>query len=133
MPIIHLSQKDINKSKACDAGWALFQLLSVEEKASKDKNSVNYTFEFECVNAQNSDNIGRYVYNMVNSKAPGIGMIPMVSALLNIPIDQVTAGDVDSDKLLSKKCWIEVIDEVYEGKIQKRCSAFAAEISRVPF
>lgn len=129
MPIIHLSQDDINRSKQPDAGWHHAFLHSVEEGASKDKQSINWTFDFEI---DQGDNAGRHARDNVNSKAVGMRLIPITAALLDIPQDEVKPSDVDTDKLVGKKCWIEVIDRVWNDKIVKNINSYQPD-SKSPF
>ena len=130
MPIINITQKDINRMQQPEKGWHLAELTSVEEKASKDKASINWNFEFEI---KNGGSEGRFAYAGVNSKAPMIVLGPMSSALNNIPLNEVQPGNLDTDKLIGKKCWIEIIEEMYDGKIVKKIKDFATETSRPPF
>lgn len=131
MPIIKILQTDLDRAKQPDAGWDHYQLVEVTEKASKGKDSVNYNFDFQC-DKEGSKNHGRHIYNMCNTKAIGMGLFPMTSALLNIPLDELKPTDLDTDGLLKKGCWIEVVDETYEGKIMKRCGSFSPD-TRPPF
>lgn len=134
MPVINVTQKDINRQKQPDKGWHLAVLDSVEEAASKDKNSINWTFEFQIRPGDNNDpSAERYARVLCNSKAVGIVMIPLSCALLDIPTDQFDPMQIDTDKLLGKECYIEVIDELYEGKIVKKIANFAALSAKPPF
>ncbi len=131
MAIINISEKDVKRLKQVDAGWHLAVFNGTEESASKDKMSTNWAFEFEIVHsAVSADNLGRIVYARANSKAPGMTMIPMVAAFNGIKVDEVKPDQIDTDKLTGKKCWIEVEEKVYEGKIQKDVKSFAPENSR---
>lgn len=129
MPIINLSQDDINRSKPPDAGWHKSKLVGVEEKPSKDKQSINWNFDFEI---QNGSSEGRHAYTGVNSKAVGIVLIPMVAALNDIPVDQVQPTQIDTEKLIGKVCYIEVTDSTYEGRIVKKITGFSPD-SKPPF
>lgn len=127
MPVLKVTQDDINRQKQVSKGMHMFELKAVKSAPSKDKLSINHTFEFECIDdttIENGDNKGRYAFNLVSEKAIGMGLIPMVSAFLNIPIDQVEPTEVDTDKLIGSKCWAEIVDEVYEGRVQKRMQNF---------
>lgn len=132
MPIIKLTQKDIAKMHPPDAGVYLAELKDVTEGASKDKQSVNWNFEFEIVSDGASQ--GRYAYTNANSKAPAMTMGPLISAINDIPISEVKADDYDTDKLLGKRVGIEVVDEIYEGKIVKKIKSFIAPSAmKAPF
>ena len=132
MPVINITQKDINRQKPADEGWHLLELTSVSEGTSKDKQSVNFVFEFE-VTGDNDPSKGRYVYQLVNSKAAGMSLIPMGCAILNIKLDEFNPQEIDTDKWIGKKVWGEIVDRVYEGKIQKNVTNWAPENSRAPF
>lgn len=103
MPIIKLTQEDINRSRPAEKGWQKAKLIEVKQAASKDKASVNFTFDFETIEGVN---VGRHSYTNANTKAPGITMLPMEAAYLGCRIDEVEAGDIDTDKWLGKELWI---------------------------
>src|SRR5688572_10101952 len=100
MPVINVTQKDINRMKQADEGWHLLELTAVSEGASKDKQSVNFAFEFE-VQGENDPSKGRYVTARVNSKAPGM-IIPMGCAILNLKLDEINPQAIDTDKWIGK-------------------------------
>ncbi len=127
MPILNISQDDINRQKQCTKGMHMFELKAIKSSPSKDKLSINHMFEFECIDdasIENGANKGRYAFNNVSEKAIGMGLLPMVSAFLNTPIDQIEPTSVDTDKLIGSKCWAEIVDGVYEGKIKKEMINF---------
>lgn len=129
MPIIKLTQDDINRAKQPDAGWFRLKLTEVSEKPSKDKKSINYNFDFEIIDAPAGAerNVGRHAYTMCNSKAPGIMLMPLCSAIYNIPIDEITPDDVNTDKWIGKTLFGEVTEETFEGKIVKRLNTFSPD------
>lgn len=129
MPKIEVTSKDLARLHPPDAGTYLFELVSVEESASKDKQSINYACEMKVLSP--GANL-RIAYFRFNSKAPGM-LIPLAAALQDIPIDKIEAGTIDTDVLLGKKCWAEVKDRTWEGKIQKDLDNFAPENSKPPF
>lgn len=130
MPIINITQKDIDRQKPPENGWHLAELQNCVEEASKDGKSINYKFEYQVVDGNSLD---RYAYTQANSKAIGMVMLPMISALLDIPIDDVKKDQYDTDKLLKKRCWIEVFEEPYEGRLIKKIKGFVSANSKPPF
>lgn len=127
MPVLNITQDDINRQKQCTKGMHMFELKAIVSKPAKDKLSINHTFEFECIDDPSIEggiNKGRYAFNLVSEKAIGMGLIPMISAFTGTPIDQVEPTSVDTDKLIGNKCWAEIVDELYEGKVQKRMLNF---------
>ena len=133
MPIIKITQDDINKSKQPEAGWFLFRVEKFAEADSHDKKSKNWVYDCEIIQdpSNGGKNVGRHGYARFNSKAPGM-LLPFIAACNDIPIDDVKPGDLDTDGFLQKEFWGQIIDDVYEGKIQKRLQEFAPA-SKVPF
>jgi len=116
-----------------EIGNHLFKLISVTEEANKNKDGFNYWFEFEVISDNSSK--GRTCRNMVSSKwvsAPE-SLVHMAAALQDMKLDEVNAGDIDTDKLLNKTCWAECYPEVYEGKPQVKMRNFASANSKPAF
>lgn len=130
MPVIKISQDDINRSKQPDAGWHLVNVDKFTEADSAKKDSKNWTFELRILRSQSgSGNKDRFCYARFNSKAPGM-LIPFVAAATDSEINGETELDLES--LISKELWVRVDDDVYEGKIQKRVNEYATS-AKVPF
>lgn len=129
MPVIKISQKDIDKSKAVSAGWHLYEIGQFTENDSRDKGSKNWVFELVCVD--NDENKDRYSAARFNSKAPGImvssGFLP---SALDTPID--TEMDFNPEELRGKRLYGNTKAETFEGKIQMKTEEFCPA-SRPPF
>jgi hypothetical protein len=130
MPIIRITEDDINRSKQPSAGWHLGKIEKFDATESKDKKSTNWVFEIVITEPDKEDD-GRYMYARFNSKAPGMlissGFLP--SALDN---PELTAMELNPEELYGKQLFCEVKDSVYEGRIQKKTDSFAPA-SRPPF
>lgn|SRR5678816_117868 len=129
MPIIKISQKDIDKSKAPEDGWHLLEIDAFSETDSKDKGSKNWVFDLRVVGDGSSKD--RYAYARFNSKAPGMlvssGFLP---SALDTPVDAEI--EFNPDELMHKQLYGNVKSGTFEGKIQKKTEEFAPA-SRPPF
>lgn len=128
--IIKITAEDIKKQQQPAAGWHLLEVVKAEEAASKDMKSMNYTVT--CEIKQGTEE-GKYCYVRMNSKAIGMIGIPFISALLDISEDKFQPDEFDFDKLVGKRCWGEITDDTYDGKIQKRVEKFASVSSGPAF
>lgn len=130
MPVIKITQDDINRSKQPDAGWHLVNVDKFSENDSAKKDSKNWVYDLRILRSQSgTTNKDRFCYARFNSKAPGM-IIPFVSAALDQDVDGGT--EIDLESLVGKELWVKVEDDVYEGKIQKRVNEFATA-AKVPF
>ena len=123
MPIIQVGEADIKRQQLPRQGWHKCKLLEVKEEQNKNKDGMNYMFTMEITEGVE---VEKWCFVRASSKAIGIIAIPFFSALLDIPEDQFSPSDYDTDKLIGKECWVEVKDDVYDGKPQKRCENFAS-------
>ena len=130
MPVVKITQDDINRSKQPDAGWHLMRVEKLTESDSSKKDSKNWTFDCVILRSQaGSHNAGRFGYARFNSKAPGM-LIPFISALTDS--NDIGPTEVDLNDLVGKEFWGRIDDDVYDGKIQKRLNEYATA-SDVPF
>ncbi len=121
MPIIHISQKDIDKGKPISDGWHLFEIETFAESDSKDKGSKNWLFELRCI--EKTEDEGRYGYARFNSKRPGI---LIQSGFLPSALDTSVEKEINfnPDEILKRTLYGLVTTEIYEGKPQKKCDSF---------
>ena len=129
MPIIKITQEDINKSKPLEEGWHLFRIEKFTEEDSKDKKSKNWVFELVCLDKGSQE--GRYGYGRFNSKAPGMllssGFVP---GAYDKSVDE--AIEFELSELVGKELYGKTHIETYEGKLQRRTEEFATA-SKPPF
>lgn len=129
MPVIKITDDDINRSKPPREGWHLFKIEKFAEDDSKDKKSKNWVFELVVI--EDSEDKGRYGFGRFNSKAPGMlvstGFLP---AALDQP--DVSAMEFDPESLYGKELFGLVTVSTYEGKLQHRTEQFAPA-SKPPF
>ncbi len=123
MPKITLTDKDIARMNPPDAGVHLAELKAIREEASKDKLSINYHFDFEVIS--NGDNQGRMISAMANSKAITMVVGPLMSAIFDIPKEDIKAGEIDIDTWIGKRVGIEVYDDIYDGRPIRKIKGFA--------
>lgn len=132
MPIIKVTQDQINRTKQPDAGWHLMRIEKFTESDSSDKKSKNWSHDCVIIDTPgDKKNIGRYGYTRFNSKAPGF-TIPFAAAVLGMPLDQLAGEEYDIADFIGKEFYGNIRDDVYEGKIQKRLEEFAPA-SEPPF
>lgn len=132
MPLIKITQEDLNRMNQPDPGWHLCAIRQIKEAISKKKDSTNYTIECEVIDsAVSKANIGRYCYPLFNSKAMG-RIVPFIAAANGI--STVEPGEMELDSLIGKQLWIEVVEAVNSenGQLVKRAENFAAA-EEVPF
>lgn len=126
MPIIEITQQNLDQQKPVDKGWHRLKIDKFMEKASKDAKSINYTFLFK-VDDENDSNNNRYVSKMYNSKIIGTTIVPLIAAIKDVPIDAPgLLGNIDLAALEGSTIYAEVTERVYEGKIQKDIDTFAS-------
>jgi hypothetical protein len=129
MPLLKITQKDVDRTIPVEDGWHLFKVEKFSEDDSKDKKSKN--FLFDCVVVSEGTNKGRYGFARFNSKALGMlissGFLP---AVLDRPISEEL--EFNPEELYGKEFYGEIKGRVYEGKIQKEFNMFSPA-SKVPF
>lgn len=130
MPILNITQKDIDRQKQCSPGTYKFRLNEVEEKSNRDKDGINYIFDFEVISE--GDNLGRHNFPNISSKLMRMA-IPLVAALLSLPEDNLEAGQFNADAWIGKEIWAEIYIEIYENKPQARMRNFASGTSKPAF
>lgn len=131
MPIIKITQSDIDRSKPPSEGWHLGKIEKFSSDKSKDKQSDNWVFDV--VITEEGENKGRYMFGRFNSKAPGMlvssGFIP---GALDQSADSFTELEFNPEELIGKELYGECKKSVYEGKIQSRTETWATA-SKPPF
>lgn len=125
MPIIQITQDQIDRSKPPASGWHIFKVEKFVDGDSKDKKSKNWVFECVIIkSAAGDENIGRYGFARFNSKAPGMlissGFLP---ALYDRPINE--EFQFDPDGMAGMEFWGEITDSIYDGKPQKKLETFS--------
>lgn len=132
MPIIKITQDQIDRTKPPADGWHVFRIDKFVSTDSKDKKSTNWVFECIIVKSSVSDeNLGRYGFARFNSKAPGMlissGFLPSV---YDRPINE--AFEFNPEEMADKEFWGEISTDIYEGKPQKKMEVFSP-VSKTPF
>lgn len=118
MPIISLTQEQIDRAKKVDPGYHKVTVVSYEEKANSKKDGTNHFFALKVISGES--NRDRYINYMASSKALGLSLLPFVAAIEQISVDEVVPGDIDTDKLLGRELVIEVEDEIYKEELQPK-------------
>ena len=141
MPIISLTQEAIDRGRFPEIGWSPAKLNKVGEQKAAKGESVNWFFEFIMTGGPESknDNAGRYQTFLVNSAGLSNGIKgavtmfkTMVGALLGLRMEDVSADDYDTDKLVGKTCWIKIEVSTIDGKLIYQITDFSAEAD-IPF
>jgi hypothetical protein len=124
MPMIKLPTDVLNATRPPENGWSKAQLVKTSENMASNKESMNYYFEFVCLDGPNGSktNEGRSLNQMYNGK--NLGMVPgynayqprveeflsMIVALSGKSKLEVLAMEdgYDVDRLVGRTCWIKV-------------------------
>lgn len=141
MPIPMITEQILASSKAVEDGWSLFELVEVRDEASKDGKSKNYFWVFEAVQGPNSseENKGRRITNTINTAGLAAGIreacnsyIGMLSALTDLPAEEVVGKAIDENVLIGKQIWGDIIETTSGGKSYKNFRAYSPK-SEIPF
>lgn len=122
--IINITEVDIKKAQPPKGGWMKAKLMSpATSEPSSDKLSINYKFCFEVTEGSES---GKWGYAQANSKAMGIIFLPMISALMDVRVDELKPEGIDMDKVYGKECYIKVNKDTYQGRETTKVEEFAS-------
>lgn len=140
MPIINVSQSDLDRSKAPEQGWHLAEIMKIEESPSKKKDSINTKVEFVVKKSAPGvgESTGRFFFTFFNSKGNPAQWLDLFSAVLGKPRkaleEEVASGglQLDTDTLLHKQVWADVQPDIVEGKIYMKPVNYASD-SNPPF
>lgn len=140
MPIINVSQGDLDRSKPPGQGWHLSEIMKIEETPSKKKDSINTRVEFVVKKSAPGveDSAGRFFSTFFNSKGNPAQWIDLFSAVLGktrkeLESEVASGGlQLDTDTLLHKQVWADVQPDIVEGKIYMKPAGYASD-SNPPF
>ena len=115
MPIIKVTQADLEKSKVIEPGYysATVSGVSGLEK-SKDGASLNQKITFRL------EGVGKEIDHYFNSKAMGM-IAPLYKAVFG---SEMKEGEFDTDTLLGKKLDVKVITDIYQGSMNNKIDGF---------
>lgn len=123
MPKITLPPEVRNATKPPDNGWSRAQLVKTSENIASNKESMNYFFEFVCLDGPNGQKVNeaRSITKFFNGKNLGIApgsraFQPKVEEFINMlgSLSKKTRQEIldmedyEVDKLEGKVCWIKV-------------------------
>lgn len=142
MPMIpRLTESIIANSIPASEGWNLLQLTAVREQKARTGDSMNYFFDFTCIQGPSSsdENKGRSVNVMISGKSLEMGMedacatySQMLSALTKMSAKELENKDIDTAQLVGLKMWGDTRNELVDGRIYKRFKSCSPE-DIVPF
>ena len=117
MALLKITDADIQKLKALEAGWYGATITKVSDPTpSKDKLSNNIIITFTIDDAD-----GKEVQHYFNSKLFAM-IVPLVEAVRGA---KMGAGfDLDTDELKDKKVDIKLVQELYQGNLQNKIDAY---------
>lgn len=115
MPIIKVTQADLEKSKLIDPGYypATITKVSGLEK-SKTGDSLNQVITFRI------DSVGKEIQHYFSSKAFGM-IAPLHKAVFGMDMKE---GEFDTDTLNGKKLDVKVITDTYNGSLNNKIDGF---------
>mgnify|MGYP001615985462 CR=1 FL=1 len=141
MPLPVLTQKIVNASLRPETGWSLLELKDIRSQKAKEKESINYFFDFECLSGPDGSqkNQGRSITLMINGGGLASG-IPEVCniynqalcALLNTTYDNVVGKEVKDDHLIGKTMWCKFDYRTVEGNLYPDFKAIQPS-NEIPF
>ncbi len=118
MPMIELSDRDMNMGKVIEPGWYTILIESVGEAPSKDGGSTNYPVEGKIVkNAETGSEAFKDVTLMWNFNSKAIGFA--VGFLQAFGVD-VKAGRWELNNAVGKYLDVFVENGEYNGRIVNR-------------
>lgn len=130
MPMIpRLTESIIANSIPATEGWNLLQLTGVREQKAKTGDSLNYFFEFTCIQGPGSsdENKGRSVAVMISGKSLEMGMddacalySQMLSALTGMSPKELQDKDIPTESMIGLKMWGDTRNEIVDGRAFKR-------------
>ena len=131
MPLIKITQEQVNRTLPIEAGWHLFKIEKFVQTPAKPGKNYKNELMFELVCIEEGSAKGRYAYARFYDNALGMfitsGFLP---GALDMPIAEMI--EFDPETLVGKEIYGETTDSVYEGKIQKRTEKFATA-SKMPY
>lgn len=122
MALLTITQTDLDKLIKPEAGYHLVKLMTADEKPAKDGKSTNIIFDFQV--QQDGSNKDRYIQQTVSRKALALGLVPILCALEDISREDIKEGEIDTDALIGKKCFVYVKEEEYLGRLQSKIDVF---------
>lgn len=131
--LIKFSEEDIQRTLPVEAGAVLFEVTKYEEKNRPEKKDTEMKFDLKVVSHKNGDDKQKSRIFTAYFYTSAIGFfLPFVSALLDTPVDNLKNVEIDPDKFIGKMLIGLVVDDVYNGKPQKRCNEWASA-AKVPW
>lgn len=136
MPIPRITPEILAKSKSCENGWSLFELLDISSSEAKSGKGVNTYFHFTALSGpgNSEDNVGREISYIVSGSGVEAGISDVVNvytqllcALTDSTAEEIVNAEIDEQFLLGKRVWGEVGDRPYEGKMYKEFKTFAPD------
>lgn len=149
MPKIILPSEVLNATKPPENGWSKAQLVKTSENMASNKESMNYYFEFVCLDGPNGakTNEGRSITQFFNGKNLGLvsgynAYQPRVEEFLNMitclsgrsrqEINSMEDG-YDVDKLEGRVCYIKVHPKTNQNGEQQAAVIDYAPENKPPF
>jgi len=115
MPIIKVTQADLEKSKLIDPGYYGASIVKVSGlEKSKDGNSLNQILTFRL------EPSGKEIAHYFNSKAFGM-MAPLHKAVFGSDMQE---GEFDTDTFNGKKVGVKVITDTFNGSLNNKIDGF---------
>lgn len=116
MPIITVTNADIQKSKVLDAGWYKAKIQKISELTkSKDGGSANINVDFLI-----EDHDGKEVPHTFNSK--GWILLPQLyQAIFGVEMD---AQSFDFSTMLNKQVDVDLFIDNYNGRLSNKIRGF---------
>jgi hypothetical protein len=141
MPLPRITDDLIASSQPVKEGWSLFELVGIRSMATADGTSLNHFFDFMGMSGpgNSAENSKRKFAFMVNSKGLDAGIpevigpyIQCLTALVKADVAELKNVDLEESKLVGKRVWAEVFNDIVDGKTYKKVRAFSPE-DVIPF
>ncbi len=136
--IVNFSKSQLLRGTILTPGWFKASIKSLEEKLSRDKESMNHKYTFAVVQPGRPDDERIDVEHIFNSKAMG-RMIPFIVAMTGKKpqeiIDGLESGEFafDTESVIGKELQVRIKNEEYEGNLQNRTEAWIGIDAEQPF
>jgi hypothetical protein len=111
-------------------GWHKLRLKDMVVEATKAKDSLNFMPVFE--DPETGKELSKYAYLMNNKNEAmfGANLVPLVTAILNRPLE--SGEEIDPVNFKGSILWVEIKKEPYQGRMTDKIVGFANK-DNVPF
>jgi hypothetical protein len=115
MPVIGFTEDDFLRGKLVSPAWYLMEIVTVDEKPSKDGGSTNYPVEGKIIKAEDgsTEYAGVPIVWNFNSKARGF----ILGFLESLGVNVEPNSRIELKGAEGRQLWVYVEHKTYEGRV----------------